>query len=491
MTGGPGATRIPATAILRTPARRVAHELRVRTECRSPVMSRRGKPAQSAGSEVRTLDHRLYAWLLEADERRFERAFSGYFAVAFPAVVRYLARLSRWDLVQLEELAQDALLKFFDRVGRRRREASEAVAHALVRIRPLDLGPFHERQVQGWTKDVSSFRDAAMSFRLSPSGEADDENWKAEIRALGDRIPVLQRQGCYLLHAVQLELHWGFESEDLKQVTVETEHHPAVDPLDEPIHVEEQISVRATLGIAESLAREVRSKTARALTAEEHHPGVLHFIDGTFTVVAAIPRLRVPTNGYLFEIAMTLYLDECKKRGRQKRGGCKLLAGGESGPDAESAQPHPLESISLDSTIDLDHEDRLDGIRRIPLVDASGAFIPPASDPTSRYEDEEFLERFYAYLRKPLKEAIEAYEQARTGGRAVAEQRKLESIAKKFERTIGVLSLMGEGYTQEETASRLGLSRNQVKYVIEIVQEAYMRFAPDTRLPTRSSSLRN
>jgi DNA-binding NarL/FixJ family response regulator len=55
--------------------------------------------------------------------------------------------------------------------------------------------------------------------------------------------------------------------------------------------------------------------------------------------------------------------------------------------------------------------------------------------------------------------------------------------------SIEVLSTIGEGYTQEETAQRLGLSRNQVKYVIEILQEAYQRFtAHAARSPSHRQS---
>lgn len=94
-----------------------------------------------------TLDHRLYAWLLEFDEGRFETAFRHYFAVAYPAVMGRMARLSNWDTSQLEELAQDALFKFFERVGRGRREASACVENALAVIRPLEIDCHHHQQV--------------------------------------------------------------------------------------------------------------------------------------------------------------------------------------------------------------------------------------------------------------------------------------------------------------------------------------------------------
>jgi predicted transcriptional regulator len=39
-----------------------------------------------------------------------------------------------------------------------------------------------------------------------------------------------------------------------------------------------------------------------------------------------------------------------------------------------------------------------------------------------------------------------------------------------------ILSRIGEGHSQVEIAQLLGLSRNQVKYVVESVQQAYASF---------------
>jgi DNA-directed RNA polymerase specialized sigma24 family protein len=426
---------------------------------------------------VRTLDHRLYAWLAESDERQFERAFSAYFSVAFPALVRYLARLSRWDPAQLEELAQDALLKFFDRVGRRRGEASREISSALPRIRPLKLGVFHERQVRAWTEDVSSFRKESISFRLGAIDQVDAAAWKAEIRTLANRIPMLQGRGCRLLDAVAIELRWTFEGGGLIEETATVPSEARVANAADGTTEGDPASHDLRRDIAECLAREVRAATARALAAEASQPGVMQFIDASFGVVEAIPLLRVPTNGYLFEIAMTLYLDECKKRGRQKRGGTLVLEKTSGSSAEQDSSQHPVELVTLDSLADGDTEDPIEEARSGRAIHDSLSEVPAGSDPTEQFEDQEFLERFHQYLRAPVDAAAEAYHKAQAHGRAAAERHKLESVSRKFERTIAVLSSMGEGYTQEQTAERLGLTRNQVKYIIELVQEAYQRFS--------------
>jgi DNA-directed RNA polymerase specialized sigma24 family protein len=411
----------------------------------------RGRQGAPSGSTIRmtTLDDRLYAWLAEPDDRRFERAFNSYFLVAFPAVVRHLARLSGWDKTQLEELAQDALLKFFERAGRRRREAANAIQAALAQIRPLNLGPFHVRQVDLWTGSVQSLRSMVMTFRLGPAAEQVPGQWKQEVRALTARIPPLQDQGDRLLQGVYVVLEWSRDA-------------------------------AAEQDGATILVQEILDKTARALAADGAHPGLTSFVEGTSSVVQSLPRLRVPTNGYLFEIALTLYLDECKRRGRQKRGGSGVgpTPGTLAADEPELSVAHPLDEIGFDPDMDIVTDEGETPIRRTVVnTESSGAFVAAAVDPTDSYEHEEFLQKFYDFLRKPLDDATQAYRQASTKAMATAQRTRCEAISAKFQRTVAVLSMMGEGYTQQSTAERLGLSRNQVKYIVELLQETYQRFS--------------
>jgi hypothetical protein len=242
--------------------------------------------SEEKNNGMTTLDQRLYAWLLESNERRFELAFKVYFDVAYPSVMRHLARLSRWDPVHLEELAQDALLRFFHKVGRNRREASDAVKASLAQIHPLNFGVFHERQVINWISDIGSFRESAMGFRPPQS---DDTEWKSSIRALAERIPALQGQGWHLLHSLHLALHWAFDDLNLSPVA----------PSDEPIEQWEEDPGTATCkNCEEHLIEEMRANTARAVAAEQDHPGATPFVQGTSVIVRALPHLRVPTNGY-------------------------------------------------------------------------------------------------------------------------------------------------------------------------------------------------
>jgi DNA-directed RNA polymerase specialized sigma24 family protein len=263
------------------------------------------------------------------------------------------------------------------------------VLSALQRLRPPEPGSFHARQLQAWIGEVTTFRDAALGFRVA-AGEAIS---KAAIEELAGRITQLQRQGEFL--------------------------------------------VRGELPAA--------------------------FCDDVRLIVESLPQLRVPTNSYLFQIARNIYLDECKKFGRRKRGGAGT-------PD--HVLPHPLELPDAGEA----GEPEDDSLALRAYAPEQAATREPAVDPTHEYESSEFFDKFLAYLRAPLDRAAEALHLAAANGSAAAERRKLESLTAKFTRTMAVITAIGEGHTQDQVAGQLGLSRNQVKYIIELVQDAYAQF---------------
>lgn len=353
---------------------------------------------------VTRLDEMLYAWLTEPDDRKFDRAFEKYHDEAFVGLVRYLSRRSSSPGLDFEQIAADALLRFFSRVGRERRAASDIIGNALPQIHPLDLGFFHVREVRCWTSEVGSFRETTMAFKVTQQEER--RNWMAEIQALAEKIPPLQRRGGHVLESV----------------------HAAISPADQAVA----------------------------------HEGATLFVELTVTVVESLPLLRVPTNGYLFDIAQSLYLDECKSRGRLKR----------RAPDTW----HPLTRIKLDDEESSgEYSDQL-AASPMQMVFASD-LADAAVDPEADLAGEDFCQKFYAYLRRPLDLAEEAYRTAAANGPARAERKRMDSLGGKLDRVIGVLTMRIEGHTQEDIAHVLDLSRNQVKYIAELVQEAYEQFS--------------
>jgi DNA-directed RNA polymerase specialized sigma24 family protein len=416
-------------------------------------------------STVTQLDQMLYTWLAEPDNRKFDQAFKKYYFEASSKLVAYLGRRSSLVDLDFEQIAVDALLKFFSRVGRDRRQAAELVATTLPRIQPLDFGPFHDRQVRRWTTDIGSFRDNSMSFTLRQEDDI-ERPWKAEIQALTDKVPPLQRQGCHLLEPVRAAV-CSIAAVEISAASEEIAR--AHDPPD----LQSYALIRE---FAAGLRNAARGGLAGATSAESKHPGVIGFVDGSWAVIDVLPLLRVPTNGYLFDIAQNLYLDQCKARARKKRGGNSDSLNGGNGLDAANGAVHPLTQIDLDEDVSHEEETDLSSGQGPTATGVEWIAADFAYDPAADQIGEEFCRQFNEYLRKPLEDAEEAYRQAAATGPAIAERKRLESISQKNERVITVLSMRIEGQTQEEIAETLGISRNQVKYVVELVQAAYEQF---------------
>jgi DNA-directed RNA polymerase specialized sigma24 family protein len=415
------------------------------------------------------LDQMLYAWLAEIDDRKFDQAFQRYYAEASPSLVRYLVRRSSLPDLDCEQIAVDALLKFFCRVGRDRRRAAESVSNALPQIQPLNLGPFHARHVRRWTTDVVFLKDVGMTFTLMPQDGA-VRPWKAEIQTHTDGIPPLQRQGLHLLESVRVEIA------ALGDLAGGAPENFEADGATEALSAE-HVAIRA---FAANMREGAEAGAPETSAAESRHPGVVKFVGGAWTVVDVLPALRIPTNGYLFEIAQSLYLDECKARGRKKRGG----SGQSTEPLNDGDASYALIPFVLDDECSLDEgESAASGRATVAFAIRPGEF---AADPAAELIDEDFCERFYACLRKPLEDAEEAYRRAASTGKGGAERKRLTSISEKYARLVSVLSMRIEGQTQEAIAQSLDISRNQVKYIAEQVQAAYEHFCSAAMRSARS-----
>jgi DNA-directed RNA polymerase specialized sigma24 family protein len=324
-----------------------------------------------------------------------------------------------------------------------------------------------------------------MSFTAGTAGDP-GRAWKQEIQSLSDTIPPLQRQGCHLLEPVRAgvqDIAAGGSGNDVAGNDHDHDHgndHGTLDGdgggagSDEDTGAPDYVKTQA---FASALRRAAASGTPAASAAEARHPGVIRFVDGSWSVIDALPLLRVPTNGYLFDIAQSLYLDECKSRGRKKRGGAGVAPlAGSAGTESDDPT-HPLSRINLEENGAHDDPLETDEPSGLTAMGFGAAVADLAFDPATDQMSEEFCERFFAYLRKPLADAEEAYRQATARGSAKAERKRLESLSQKNERVMSVLTLRIEGETQEAIAETLGISRNQVKYIVELVQAAYEQFS--------------
>lgn len=426
---------------------------------------------------MKTLDALLFQWVGEADESRAEIAFRAYYSTAFPALARHVQYRTGWDPATAEDIAQEALLRFFERTGRGRREAIALVISTASRLADAGRGVPHSREIARWASEVETFANYIAALRL-PS----DTHSSAAAMDVWTRIVSLQKTGWHLINDLKRKLQCNSRECDEPEDDSLAVFPTAVEQMDAA-----DLSVGDIRAFVAKLVHEHSHDASGAVLTEHLQPGIGRLAESVLVLIDTLPRVRLPTNGFLFDIATTLFLDEIKRRRRKKRGGEQGLA-----PAREAAQscaddmsPFAVDIVRDEPRTDLEHGIWLDRCPA-PLGPTCSATdtAPLAADPAVRFESEQFLLRFYEFLRSPVARAVRALEEARAQGCALAERDSLERVSRKFSRTMAVLSMMGEGYTQEETARLAGLSRNQVKYVVESVKEAYARFSADeTRVP--------
>ena len=439
----------------------------------------RGRGALGSGQRtMKTLDGLLYRWVGEADESRGETAFRTYYSAAFPLLVRHVQHRTGWDSASAEDIAQEALVRFFERIGRGRRDAIAVVRAAAARLADLDAGPLATGLIARWAGNVDALASSVADFCLSGEDRSPDEYCRELAGELSTQISSLQRAGLGLLYSMR-----PLVSECIAGGREDESETPAMVPGTLDSLAAAKVGASEIVGFARELAHSLSTDPLHVSAGGRRDPGIAAPVQAVLMIIETLPRLRMPTNSYLFEITTSTFLDEIKRRKRKKRGGAATDAGCASDDDAHDERGtsgHPLEAIPEDLQTESDgdswHDQHCPRECRHHSRTAT-VMLVPSVDPIMGYESEDFLRRFYEYLRVPVARAVTALETARAEGPALPERRRLESVAGKFSRMVTVLSLLGEGYTQEEAARLAGLSRNQVKYIAQTVKEAYERFA--------------
>jgi hypothetical protein len=432
----------------------------------------------SAGTKYMTqLDRLLYEWIAQSDQRRFDLAFQRYSLVAYPAVQRFLINkgvsLTRADC---EELANDALLAFFNELGLRRRQSARLIRQEIEQFSPFSLDQFHVRTVKNWTNDAAFLCESLMSF--APPSETDvgtlDVTLKSSVLEANQRIPSLQRRGCLLINEAKTAL------EDAGTFRFEA-----------PLMAGDDDDTKHALLFAEAIAA---AKLETCIGApEQGRSGIIQFTVGAGNIIKAFPEIAIPSNGLLFRIAENRRNDRYKYIGAAKRGGPGRHPVGLRAPETASTGncPHPLLDPILDADSSFDDRESVRVYATTLSLDNANETVLDDSvvDPALEYERHDLYAKFIQYLREPLDEAERAVVGAPTNGSAKRAHLKVAAETNKFQFVMRVLEMLGEGCTQQAIAEELDVTRNQVKYVAEKLEPAYERFASEfTRWSNENSS---
>lgn len=411
------------------------------------------------------LDILLHAWLSETDETRAAARFTDYFRAAFFDVCRYVRSL-RADDATAQDIAQQALIKLFSQLGTKRREADARLRAALSALRPLDLGALHVERVHTWREQASRFRAAAVAFRI-----LDGQRTREDINACA---APLCRQGRNLLHEVRARI----DSTLSRLISLESPAHPtphgdmaaeSQTPSGESAGLAADALERETLEFTTKLLRYSVGREIHSVEAALGCPRAVEFVSRTMAVCEDLPIVVIPSNGLLYTIARRLFLNALRSESAA-RAMFAVAAGDEAdttGVLTEWDIDHPLGPIQ-------------------PLREMGAASGPEhhgdESDESDEARDVERRYRaFLEFLRAPLTRAEAALAAAAAAGSARAQRAKVDSLRRKYERLTAVLCSLHDSPqpSEEEIARKHGLSRNQVKYLIERVRSEFNHFFPE------------
>ena len=415
----------------------------------------------------------LYAWLSEPDARRAELHFNRYFQAAFPAICRFI-RSMRTDLATAQDIAQQALIKLFTHLGVERRAADERVRRAVAELRPLDFGALHVRRVESWRRELGAFHDAAIGFQLAPGAHDTFGTWRDLREEINGRIPPLIRQAVQFMREVWNQIEpklaglASFEWLTSTRPTSGTSERqlPAQEP---PLVDTQEAGDRRVETCVARFLQATRTRDWPPIEEELVGTGVAAFLTHTSTVRSGLPSLAVPSNGLLYTIAKRQLLDRLRAR-----------------------RPEYIER--LEQLVDGDDEGVLG---ELALEDWSPRESEREVSPSTTTEqaaegqEPELLEaryqEFLQFLRAPLTRAEGAQAAASGRNRVKAEEARVASLRAKYDRLMAVLMALRESPqpSEEEIARREGLTRNQVKYVVERIREEFNYFFPDLARETQ------
>jgi len=420
--------------------------------------------SDGGGPQVREdLDVLLHAWLSEPDRRRAEQRFTWYFRAAFPQLCRFV-RSFRTDPAVAQDISQQTLIRFFNHVGTERRAADVRLGEALCGLRPLDFGALHVRLVESWRGKVHGFRDAAVRFRI-PQESQGSQGWRELRDEINARMEPLERQGRHVLQDVRARLEATLHELSSVPTPAKGTERTTAPGARAPSHclAEEMTEHTVDDDTASFVAALLKCAAARGSSETDGAlgcVGAVEFVDRTNTVCESLPALAIPSNGLLYIIAKRQFLDHARRR-----------------------QPQQLELVAATA-------DEMAG-SVLDELDVEGASVPDSFElrgqmaPLDTYERADRLERryqeFLEFLRLPLTRAEGALAEALSRGRAGAQQARVDSLRRKYERLLAVLTALHESPqpSEEEIARRQGLTRNQVKYVIERIRAEFTHFFPE------------
>jgi hypothetical protein len=397
--------------------------------------------------------------LQSADPAEWNRHFTAYHKALAGKLLAFLSYRLEGDRNSAEGPLQEVFTRLFLRLSDQPQcyEQAQRRLDALPVLTGSDTAGLIEFRYKRWGGEAKRWRetartwaDKAYSFLYAPRHEeTTDEQEEAAAKAINLEWPPLRLRGLGLLDIFKPEQQGNPLPEAAAGDGALSEEWAEEEMEDEAMKTQDETLDKNSDRFAKTLFKEISQLLKEQDPAAiDHYLGVKQggvFIDSINKLMIAkkdaqqgyLPKLRIPTMAFLYQIAANLAKDQGRSRSAQNE--VPL----DSHSDSEEDKPHASALGSLgDDSDDRDHEReerermewsllrQVDGLLRAPVQAAEAA----------------------------LKEAC----QTRDRERAEAQLSKAE---KRCEEHKAMLSLiLARLATEEEMADCLGLTRDQVRY---------------------------
>ncbi len=301
--------------------------------------------------------------------------------------------------------------------------------------------------------------------------------WQELREEINGRIEPLSRQGTQFLAEVRTRFGASLtallRSASPQRVgsAARAEHKQSGSPESDGELAQDRVNEQIQ-GFVNALLQYAQGRDSARVDSDLGCPGGLDFVSRTHTVCEKLPALAIPSNGLLYTIAKRLFLDGLRRKRPESSERIENVADDEGGS--------VLEELDFDRSVPLEG----------PRVTESWSNLTESATPASESTESEVGARYRGFLellRAPLTRAEAALAAAASKDKAEPEAARVESLRAKYERLLAVLNALRETPqpTEEEIARRQGLTRNQVKYVIERIREEFSYYFPDLARETR------
>lgn len=359
-------------------------------------------------------------WLNARSKKTSDLLFTKYYSALASRLKRVIGRhLHDQPVTVIDEIFHDVIIKHIAHLSSRTTNAARILAITNQVVPPitnnlivLQVIEWH-RQIQHWVEQEN------LAHCMNTT---DSDLLEHRIRALNESLQPLLESGLRCLNNLTMQLHAGSSGLPPTLPLSSPSVPPALSLADIP-------ALHSQLG---GIAQQGHNALDRALGADHFGNLVLGIIE----ILELAPSVRMPTLILLYKIAQNRAID------------------------TNRATPPPAISLELDQQHGEDAASPLDAAQflamRNPLSADPDPFMEQASQKLA-------LADYYRLLYQPVRQAEQQLKNVSSKQDEARGRLRFEKTTRQYQRNCTILDLFLDGYTENEIAEALALTRDQIR----------------------------